>query len=334
MKKISIIITQSDLPKREMSRKLSYALGILIVIGVAVEIGLRVFLGLGTPPLLQADDDIGYLFQPDQDVSRFGNQIVINEYHQRSYSINEYSPRAPRILFVGDSVTWGGALTDQSQTYPEQFRSTYRRECGQDVAALNASAGSWGLQNQYSYVKQFGLLESSLLVLQVGSHDLTQAKSDSGVVGCHPSYPNENPPLAVVELVQRYLIPRLPFYESDCGTSASLPTGQRYRENMDALQDIIESADDQNASVIVLHTPELPETRGSASYEKWRSKFKTTIDSLNIQMIDLHNGWQDRADVDKLYRDYVHLNEQGNSTVADTLFQILVKKKGKIPCYK
>jgi hypothetical protein len=57
------------MPRR---RLLVGSLATLIGLAVLVEIGLRVTMGLGTPPLLQADSTIGYLFQANQDVERFG----------------------------------------------------------------------------------------------------------------------------------------------------------------------------------------------------------------------------------------------------------------------
>jgi len=103
---------------------------------------------------------------------------------------------------------------------------------------------------------------------------------------------------------------------------------------MDALNGMVRFAGKQNTPVVVLHTPELPETKGDTLYDKWRSSFRETVDSLNAGMVDLHAGWQDRTDVERLYRDHVHLNEQGNSAVADTLFQVLVHEEGMLPCQK
>ena len=98
--------------------------GVAALLGlvVLVEFGLRLLLGLGAPPLLRADAEIGYLFRANQDLTRFTNHVHINQYHQRSEDVSlADSSRSARVLFLGDSVTWGGVLTDQSQTYPELF---------------------------------------------------------------------------------------------------------------------------------------------------------------------------------------------------------------------
>ena len=48
------------------------------------EIFARYFLGLGTPPLSISDPRIEYMFKPNQDVYRFGNHFITNQYGMRS----------------------------------------------------------------------------------------------------------------------------------------------------------------------------------------------------------------------------------------------------------
>ncbi|NBB87691.1 MAG: SGNH/GDSL hydrolase family protein, partial [Bacteroidetes bacterium] len=194
-----------------MSRR-RLVVGILAVVGglfVLAEVGLRVTMGLGTPPLLQADSTIGYLFQPNQDLDRFGNRVQINGVHQRSEPLsNRPDSSLLRVLFLGDSVTWGGVLIDQPNTYPEVFEARMDAACALPVEALNASAGSWGIGNLQAYLDRFGTFDSDIVVLQIGSHDLLQAPSDASPVGTHPAFPAEHPLLATQELITRYLWPR------------------------------------------------------------------------------------------------------------------------------
>lgn len=82
----------------------------LLGLAVLAELGLRLLVELGAPPLLRADAEIGYLFRANQERTRFTNRIYINEYHQRSGDVVlADSSRFARILFLGDSVTWGGS---------------------------------------------------------------------------------------------------------------------------------------------------------------------------------------------------------------------------------
>lgn len=46
----------------------------------------RVRLGLGTPPLYVSDALTEYRLKPDQEINRFGNRIVVNQFFMRSAS--------------------------------------------------------------------------------------------------------------------------------------------------------------------------------------------------------------------------------------------------------
>ncbi|NJO21315.1 MAG: SGNH/GDSL hydrolase family protein, partial [Spirulinaceae cyanobacterium RM2_2_10] len=177
----------------------------LLAIAIASEFALRWGFGLGNPVLLQADPALGYRFQPDQDLRRFGNRIRYNQYSQRSEPpLEPRSPDQARILLTGDSVLNGGTLADQSETIPAYMAAIWTAQ-GQSVELLNASAGSWGLGNQLAYLQTFGFFDSDLLIIFVGTHDLVQPTSTSAVVGNHPDFPSRRPLLAWQELWTRYL---------------------------------------------------------------------------------------------------------------------------------
>jgi GDSL-like Lipase/Acylhydrolase family len=101
---------------------------LLIILGVGLlvllESILRLGWGFGRPLLYRADDQIGYLLAPNQQVRRFGKRIEINAYSMRSAPITpQRSAQTWRLLLLGDSVANGGWWTDQSQTISEILRS-------------------------------------------------------------------------------------------------------------------------------------------------------------------------------------------------------------------
>lgn len=313
-------------------------IGLFLLI-VLFEVGLRVGLGLGTPPLLRADSTIGYVFQANQDTYRFTNRVHINAYHQRSEDLmTRPDSTFTRILFLGDSVTWGGVLTDQSQTIPEATEHRLAQRCRNPVEALNASAGSWGIGNLTAYVDRYGLFESDAVVLQIGTHDLVQPKSTGEIVGRHPSYPNENPTLAIGELWERYLWPRLqsrlPEWDAGASGDRSTSTAQsadpdtRLARNLDQLRLLVEIIREQKIPVVIVHTPNRGEvvgrTDGPATSER-RQRFLSGSDSLDVTVLNLARGWARRSGVEAFYRDHVHLNERGNKAVADTLTRVLIR---------
>jgi lysophospholipase L1-like esterase len=304
-----------------------------------MEVGLRVGFGLGTPPLLRADSTIGYVFRANQDTDRFTNRVHINSYHQRSDDLRQAPDSTfARILFLGDSVTWGGVLTDQGETIPEEVEKRLARTCGRAVESLNASAGSWGIGNLRAYAERFGLFDSDVVVLQIGIHDLTQQTSDASVVGHHPSYPTENPTLALEELWKRYLWPRyIRWHEPQSGRSvstsknkpaSSVGPNDQFIRNLDHLRALVANIRDEDIPVIILHTANRNEVSGerkkppSSSY---RQRFLKTADSMAVPVVNLAEQWSSRREVHVLYRDHVHLNERGNDAAASALVKALTR---------
>lgn len=298
-----------------------------LILFLLVELALRFFLGFGSPPLLQKDPEIGYLFQANQEVHRFGNRIHINGYHQRSPDLSE--KEGQRILFIGDSVTWGGSLTDQEYTYPERFRAAFRDTCNTNIDVLNASAGSWGIKNRTAYLVRFGTFSSDLVVLQVSSHDLLQPTSRSHVVGCHPSYPQTPPAFAIEELFSRYIGLRWFDMAPNCKPEEKRGRGtaeERFGQNMSSLTQAVRYARGQSARVVVLHTADRPGSEGEFSHNRWQDRFHQTMDSLSVKVIDLHQEWNGNSKVADWYRDHVHINEEGNEQVAQTLLSTLMEQ--------
>src|SRR5687768_4522765 len=91
-------------------KKLRKFLVVLLVLLVATELVARFVLGLGELPVYVASKEYEYIYAPGQDVKRFGNHILTNEFSMRSAPLSKADK--VRILKFGDSVINGGAQTD------------------------------------------------------------------------------------------------------------------------------------------------------------------------------------------------------------------------------
>jgi lysophospholipase L1-like esterase len=151
----------------------------------------------------------GYRARPSQEILRFGNRVSYDERGLRSEPVADRPPPGVlRVLCLGDSITNGGTLTDQHDTYPYRLAERLRALRG-PVEVLNASAGGWALANAAGWLEANGTLHSALVVLGVASHDLFQPPAPAAIVDAHPSFPSRPPRLALAELAVRYALPRL-----------------------------------------------------------------------------------------------------------------------------
>ena len=303
---------------------LSTVIGCLLL----AEGGLRLILGLGNPPVYIADDEIGYLLAPNQNLKRMGNQITINQYSMRSKAISESKPDSLwRVLLLGDSIINGGWWTDQQETIAAVLQQKLSSEAN-SVEVLNASANSWGPRNELAYIKRFGVFESQILILVINTDDLFATAPNSLVVGRDRNYPERKPVLALIEAYERFMAQPQPL------PNQKPEPGDRVGFNLAAIKEMNEIAQSQNSQFILAMTPLLRELEGTGSrdYEqKARNRLQEFTAQAKITYIDFLPLFADFPQPEFLYRDHIHLSPQGNHFVSETLAKslepLLTKRK-------
>lgn len=181
-------------------KKIGFVFIFLCCFFIITEIILRNLFGFCHSPLYMESDKYEYICKPNQNLYRFGNHVIYNSYSQRS---DEPDSSKLIILGLGDSVINGGVQTDNK----DLATSIISEE--ENIQMLNISAGSWGPDNCYAYLKENGLFNAKAIILVVSSHDAYDDMDFQPVVGVHKSYPAKQYSLAWIELFDRYLIPKL-----------------------------------------------------------------------------------------------------------------------------
>ncbi|MEC4984186.1 MAG: SGNH/GDSL hydrolase family protein [Oscillatoria sp. PMC 1076.18] len=292
---------------------------------VVAEMILRFGLGLGSPVLSQADSEMGYRFQPNQKVVRFGRRVEYNQYSQRSEPVGRFKPKDTlRILMIGDSVLNGTNYSDQSETIAELLEAKIVGS-GQAAEVLNASAYSWGIGNQFGYIKKFGLFDSDALILQVGTHDLVQSTSVGDDLRENPE---SRPWFAIQEAIFDYVIPRLMPKTSENNAVAVVSDTEmqrQFEENLQLLAAIAHQARQQEIPVFVLYTPNRADLLPVTEFPLYKKEFLQFLDDLDILVIDTHAAWSSlpATTLSSYFRDWVHLSVPANQAIADLLFEEL-----------
>jgi lysophospholipase L1-like esterase len=102
-----------------------------------------------------------------------------------------------------------------------------------------------------------------------------------------------------------------------------------FARNLVHLKRTVASIREEQAPVVILHTPNRSETTegsGTSSAAPYRKQFLRVADSMNVPVVNLANGWPRSTSPMRLYRDHVHFNERGNAVIADTLSGFLRAK--------
>ncbi len=303
----------------------------MVLLAIASELGLRWFLGFGNPVLYVADEATGYRLAPNQRTRRFGNRISVNEFSLRGPQITpEPAPNVHRVLLLGDSIANGGWWTDDSQTISAQLQERLGEAMG-PVEVLNASANSWGPRNQWQYIRKFGIFASADVVLLLNTDDLFSRQPTSVVVGRDRNYPDKRPPLAWLELINRFRPP------------AEIPELAQIREqdgdvvqkNLEAIGQICAELEARQVRLMIFLTPlkrELGEP-GPRPYE-WeaRRRLEAYLEDYSATYIDVLPIFNGLKSPENLYRDSIHLNASGNHILTELLY-LRLSGKHEIPLW-
>jgi GDSL-like Lipase/Acylhydrolase family len=309
--------------------KLFVIISILGFIALALlELLLRSRYGLGDPLLYQADDRMGYLIAPNQNVKRNGNDIHINRYSMRSDDITDRKVVGERrFFFIGDSVINGGWWNAQSEIISERFKQQLQDHLNKPeqnaITVLNAAANSWSPRSELEYLRRYGTFDADMIILVINTDDLFAAAPTSLVVGRQSNYPDRKPLGAIGELITRYRLSKLPpLPELQAVYNEG---GDRVGLALEAIQAIHQLAQNNNAQCLLIMTPLLREVEGKPrDYELVaRDRLLQLTETKNIPYIDLLDHFKTIGNAKQLYQDHIHLNAAGNIEVSKVLLKAL-----------
>ncbi|MEH2192802.1 MAG: SGNH/GDSL hydrolase family protein [Nostoc sp.] len=318
-----------------MKEALIVILTVVMGLFVVVEIGLRSLFGFGNPLVYIGDEQIGYLLAPNQRTRRFGNRIEINQYSMRGSPIDKIpAPSGLRVLLLGDSIANGGWWTDQTNTISAMMMRSLTSSTHsnyQEVEVLNASANSWGPRNELAYLEKFGNFNAQAVVLLINTDDLFATPPTSLPVGRDRNYPDSKPPLALVEVWQRYIakqkvIPEMKAVQNEAGDRVGI--------NLEAIGKIQALTRQSNSQFLLVMTPLLREIGepGPRDYEiKARQRLNDFTKTQQIDYIDFLPIFNSATKPQALYHDHIHLNLQGNKFVSEVMERSLLQRLGEIP---
>ena len=296
--------------------KLHYHLVLVSALVVLLEFTLRFAFGFCDALLYQSSDNYEYIAQPNQNRLRFGAHIHYNSYSQRN---EEPDSARVKILGLGDSVIFGGTWMDQDSLATTLFSN----ETGMQM--LNISAGSWGPDNCAAYLKEKGTFGAKAMILVCSSHDAYDVMSFTPVVGVYPTYPERQYRLAIVELMDRYLMPRVRSFflkqkqRLDPDVAVVNKMSQKFvtkksllfNPGFDQLKNMADSLHIPFGVYLHAETGELMQgSYNEMGYEimEWAEK----------NGVPLMKG-MDRGENESMYKDMIHLNGKGQKHLAASL---------------
>jgi hypothetical protein len=320
--------------KNRLLKKYRISIGIIFAVFVVIisgEIFARFYLGLGTPPLSITHPTIEYMYKPNQDLYRFGNHFVVNQYGMRSPPFARTKQNDEfRIMVVGDSVINGGGQTDAVDLATSLIRSSLTNSGYKHPIVGNISAGSWGPGNWLAYAKEYGFFDADLIVLVLSSHDYADNPTFAPLnPNTHPTAP---PISALIEGIERYLPRYLPRSSSTPIVIENDHPSDSVDEVVGAkgiadLQDFLKLAKQQTSNVLVFQNFEYVEIQKNTSRIGYQ-RIRAACQQLNISPISLAPYF--RASLEhgiNPYRDNIHPNQIGQQIIAKAIIVNLPSSK-------
>ena len=311
--------------KKNLKLLLSF---VLFVLFIAIEIVLRFCFGFCDAVLYQSSPAYEYIALPNQHRYRFFSHIDYNSFSQRS---EEPDSTKTIVLGLGDSVIFGGTMLDQDCIATTLFS----KETGMQM--LNISSGSWGPDNCAAYLKEKGTFGAKAMVLVCSSHDAFDIMSHVPVVGIYPEYPDEQYKLAIWEVIDRYLVPRIKGWmgksqlvDPDAQVVEKVKNEERRVKNSNALRNegvaqkslnfdpgfdlLLQISKEKNIPFFIYLHPEM----GEVESKEYKEGGKLIIEWAKANDVKLVNGL-DEGVTTSMFRDVIHLNEKGQRNLANSL---------------
>lgn len=287
---------------------------LVIALFLITEVFLRSYLGFCDAVLMRADPHYEYIPQPNQDRCRYGHHIQYNSLSMRS---EEPDSSAVLILGCGDSVINGGMMTDQDSLATTILSDRLSKTLGRKVQFLNIAAGSWGPDNCVAYLQHTPLPKPQAIVLFASSHDAHDNMVFSGVVGRMKHFPDEQYPLAVLELVDRYLLPKLLRPKKDADEELGISKGGHgFNPGFDG---IVRYAEARGIPLVLYMHAERSEIK-VGNYNAQGQAILAFAEQAGLHVLkDLDH----HVSVDEL-RDNIHPTDRGQRTIATNILKDIV----------
>ncbi|MBT4779224.1 MAG: hypothetical protein HON97_02125 [Polaribacter sp.] len=299
-------------------KKKIFVLGFLIVLSICLELFLRMYFGFCDTVLVREDSEFEYIAQANQKRFRFRNHAIYNSFSMRSEEVDTSSIK---ILGFGDSIINGGVLTDQDSLATTILSDTLSKIYGTKIQFLNISAGSWGPDNCYAYLKKYGDFGAKSIFLFFSSHDAYDNMNFEKIVDNHSSFKSKQYSVAQYELVNRYLVNTIKRKLKKKSIETDNLGINKKKDNAlfnTGFSSFLDYSKSKNIPVTIYLHADTKELKLESYNEQGQEIIKFANDNDIPIILDLENGLK-LSD----FRDYIHLNSNGQRKLANTITHYL-----------
>ncbi|MFO1257773.1 MAG: hypothetical protein U1E78_05105 [Gammaproteobacteria bacterium] len=282
---------------------------------VAFEGLARYGLGLGRVVVYDAHPIYGFRPKPNQSVTRLDHTVTLNEDGLRAHPDWAITPFQKRILFLGDSVTYGGSYINNDKLFSRHAAQAL------DLIDGNAAVNAWGVLNIHALITEMPFLPATTYVTVLPEGDFYRGLNR---IGGQPFW-TKQPQFALEEIIY-YGLYKLNLRMNGFLNPQTLPLQEqhqivnvavRYLKEMDVF---IKSKGYQH---VIFITPSLDQAKHKAPLDKL---VQDALSSTALEVYYLIDDVQKQDEIDSLFYDSIHLTEKGHTVWGELISNQLIQK--------
>lgn len=277
-----------------------------------VDLMLNKFVGLGNPLIYQHSKIYGYDIKPNQKIKRRAKTITINDEGMRN--LKHWKEKyEKKILFIGDSVTFGGSLVNDEDTFVikscEKIK-TIKSICG------NYAVNGYGIEAINNKLQFKKINDEDLLVLVFIGNNFERGLIHLGI---QPYFSkkitNFLPALTEISLIViDKLRNKMRFKYSNI--SENKETYLNYQ--LIQIEKLKKTIIDNKKEYIIFYSPEYSELNNNKKYEY----IKIILSKEFENFIDLTDDLKKYKN--EIYFDNIHLNKFGHKIYSDLIYKKII----------
>ena len=305
--------------KTKILSALILSITLLLLLGL-VEFALR-YVGLGDPVVYNTNLTFRYYSAPNQKKSRIGGASV---------SINEHSLRATRswsesakfkVLFFGDSVTYGGSYIDDKQLFSELVCERLNKPTSRDYLCGNAGTNAYGTDNIANRITHDSINDENLLVVTLIGGDAFRSLQNISALPYFMESPAYLPATQEIVLHAAYnLMNRVRGAPSNDDAAMDTATAKNSLLN---LKQTLLAQSKLGKSIILVVSPSKDEAiKGKLEDGTMLIHQVFGKDDGRIRVINMIDHVS-TSDIQKIFYDDIHLNEAGHALFANVIADVV-----------
>lgn len=301
-----------------MKKKILFFLGLILFFTISmklIDISLTYIYGLGDPIIYKYSKIYGYEIKPNQKIKRRGNKIFINNMGMRSSQnwVKNNLKNMNKILFFGDSVTYGGSIVSNKDLFSEKICKLLNNNKSKYICG-NYGVNGFSFFSISQLIKYKKIDSDSLIVITLIGNDFTRSFHN---IGSQPFWGkkinNFYPALTEILFIfiDRYRnVIKYDFADED----NFFNNNKKYYD--DLFLNFTKSLEDKK--YIIFYSPSKSEINGSNEYLYFKEKLSSYKNFFDLTEIKFNKK-------EELYHDHIHLNKMGHKVYADYMSKKIKK---------